>query len=315
MGARPNSRRNAAIFLILAIAFALAATIILFVFFRSLESRVAQQTAVRQQDLVGIVVATKNIEQGTTLSAEHLEVRKVPRAFFLDTMVNAPEAVVGRVPRERVLVGEAIRTERLADPKAGAGLNALIPKGQRALQVELRGAAGVGGFVTPGDYVDILFTGDAKGMRNADMEKLTPGKHTTTLLQSKLVLAVDDLLAVDDDGGDGAKAAPSVTLALTPEEALQVAHAKQTGKVTLTLRNHVDVTRQEMQGVSPDTFIGSSTTRRKVTEVVKTRTRPDSSSTLKPPPVVTPDPDQTVIVEGGSVRTITEPTPESPESP
>lgn len=292
----------------LAVLFAAAATVILFLFFRSLESRVAQQTVLRQQELVDIVVTARTLEQGITLKADHLQTLRVPRMFFLDTMVSSPDAVVGRVPRERILAGEPLRTERLADPKAGAGLNALIPKGQRALQVELRGAAAVGGFVSPGDYVDILFTGETKEASRARFGALTPGKHTTTLLQSKLVLGVDDLLAVEDEGTTTENTQPSVTLALTPEEAQLVTHAFETGKVTLTLRNHVDVTRQEVQGVKPDSFIGAAHARKSIAEV-RVVTPPAARPTgPRPPPVPVDDPSKTMIVEGGTVRTVTEPT-------
>jgi len=304
MGSSPKSRRNVLIFLILSVAFAAAATAILFVFFRSLETRVAQQTVLRQQELVPIVVAGRTLEQGTTLTADHLATRTIPRAYFLDTMISDPEAVRGRVPRERILAGEPLRLERLADPKAGIGLNALIPKGQRALQVELRGAAGVGGFVSPGDYVDLLFTGTVPRGGQKSMFNATPGKHTITMLQSKLVLAVDDLLAVEDDGSNTGNAVPSVTLALTPEEAQRVTHAQATGSVTLTLRNHVDVTGQPTLGVQPGSFIGAANQRRTVREVVQSASRPARPSRPAPPPPV--DRHTTTIIEGASVRSVEE---------
>ena len=311
MGARPNHRRTAGIFLVLALLFAGAATVVLFLFFRSLETRVAQQTVLRQQELVDIVVTARTVEQGITLRPDHLQTLRVPRMFFLDTMVSSPDAVVGRVPRERIRTGEPLRTERLADPKAGAGLNALIPKGQRALQVELRGAAAVGGFVSPGDYIDILFTGDAKNQTRSQFSGMTPGKHTTTLLQSKLVLGVDDLLAAEDEGTASENIQPSVTLALTPEEAQLVTHAFETGKVTLTLRNHVDVTRQEVQGVKPDSFIGAARARKSIAEVKVAAPPPARPTGPRPTPVPVDDPAKTVIVEGDKVRTVTEPTPGS----
>lgn len=304
MASRSSSRRTAIIFLVLSVCFALAATVVIFLFFRSLDSRVVEQSLLRQQELVDIVVAARPLEQGTTLTPEHVEVRRVPRTFFLDTMVSAPDTITGRVPRERILAGEPLRTERLADPKAGAGLNALIPKGQRALQVELRGAAAVAGFISPGDYVDILFTG-ASTARTADyLDALTPGKHTKTLLQSKLVLAIDSLLATEDDGTETGRAAPSVTLALTPEEAQIVTHAMQSGVVTLTLRNHVDVTQQEVHGVSPDDFIGAANKRKRVADVA--RATPSPARPTAAPTTPPPDPNKTLLIEGASVRSVEE---------
>lgn len=305
MGSRGSSRRLAVVFLALSVVAAGLATLILFVVFRSLENRVATSQDIRKQELVEIVRAKVTLEQGTTLTEEdHLEVVKVPRSFFLATMTDDPKEIVRRVPRERILAGEPIRSERLADPQAGTGLNALIPKGQRALQMDLQGAAAVGGFINPGDYVDIIFTGN-------DQEK--GGQHTMTLLQSKLVLGVGDRMAVTDEGSRRARRAPSVTLALTPKEAQMVTHASRTGKLTLTLRNHVDVTKQEVHGVAPGEFIGAANKRRTVADVA--RRKPDES---RPNTVVTPqpkDPNVVEIIEGASRREVENPDEDKTDDP
>lgn len=294
MGSRGGSRRMAFIFLALSVVAAALATLIIFVVFRSLEMRVQQRTVARQNEFVEIVVASHQLEQGTSLTEEHLATKKIPRTFYLEKMIVDPEIIYGRVPRERILPGEPIRQERLADPKAGAGLNALIPKGQRALQVEMRGAQAVAGFVNPGDYVDVLFTG-----KNPDEGKKD---HTRTLLQSKYVLAVDDRLAMDDAvAGKRGRVAPSVTLALTPVEAQLVTHALRTGEVTLTLRNHVDVTRQEVHGVAPGEFIGAANKRKKVAEVVQ---KPKGKGQVVSQPAPIPDdPNTVLIIEGAKART------------
>jgi pilus assembly protein CpaB len=289
----------AMIFLALSVVAAGLATLILFVVFQNLDNQISQRTEKRKQEQVNIVVAATTLTQGTTLTEDHLATKLVPRSFYLDTMVSTPETIVGRVPRERILEGEPVRMERLADARDGAGLNALIPKGQRALQVELQGASAVGGFVNPGDYVDILYTG-------VDPER--GGVHTKTLLQSKLILAVDERLAVRDESAAARTGvAPSVTLALTPTEAQIVTHASRTGKVTLTLRNHVDVTRQEVHGVAPGDFIGASNKRVRIQDIAP---KPDTSGagkTVIPKPVITQNPDQVVIIEGANVKKVDNP--------
>lgn len=289
----------AMIFLALSVVAAGLATLILFVVFQNLDSQVKQRTQKRKQEQVTIVVAATTLAQGTTLTEDHLTEKLVPRSFYLDTMVDESNSILGRVPRERILAGEPVRTERLADARDGAGMNALIPKGQRALQLELQGANAVGGFVNPGDYVDILYTGE-------DAER--GGQHTKTLLQSKLILAVDERLAVrDESAASRAGVAPSVTLALTPVEAQLVTHASRTGIVTLTLRNHVDVTKQEVHGVAPGDFIGASNKRVRIADIAKV---PDTSGVGKTviPAIVPPqDPDKVKIIEGAAVREIENP--------
>jgi len=290
----------AIIFLVLSVIAAGLATLVLFVVFQSLERSVKKKTEARADNFVEIVVAKQTIEQGTTLNKDLLEHRRVPDAFFLDTMADSIEAIEGRVPQERVLAGEPLRTERLADPEAGRGLTALIPKGQRALQIELRGAQAVAGFVNPGDFVDVLFTG-------TDPKKKKP--HTRTLLQAKEVLAVDERLALDDQGSAATgRVAPSVTLALTPVEAQMVTHAQRTGTLTLTLRNHVDVTRQEVHGVAPGEFIGAANKPVRVKDVARNTPRP-GPQVITPDPEPVQDPNKVRIIEGATVREVEERTP------
>ncbi|TVQ86509.1 MAG: Flp pilus assembly protein CpaB [Deltaproteobacteria bacterium] len=305
--ASPRRRTLALVFMLLAVGFAVVATVVLSLFFSSLETRVVKQNLSRKQELVDVVVAARSVPQGATLTEEHLEIVTVPRMFFLDTMVSEPDAVIGLVLQERALEGEPVRRERLAPPESGTGLNALIPEGQRALQMDISGASGVAGFITPGDYVDILFTGQVQKSAQRGLESLTPGLRTTTLLQSKRVLAIDNLLSANE-GTDG-QTSPSITLALMPAEAQLVTHAMQTGSITFTLRNHIDATKQDTNQVSADTFIGAKHQRRTMAELAKPSPAPTTRGKARPqtaPSPTAPDIHQTTIIEGGSVRTVEE---------
>ena len=126
---------------------------------------------------------------------------------------------------------------------------AIIPHGMRAISLDISGGSAVAGFVNPGNYVDILLT----------VEDLDRGTLTTiTLLQAVSVLAVNDRLGgfrelteeqqkqeEDQARTRGGASAPSITIAVTPDQAERVTHAKIQGTVTLTLRNDIDVTQYE----------------------------------------------------------------------
>ena len=66
--------------------------------------------------------------------------------------------VIGRTPRAKILPNEPVRRESLASADAGVGLNALIRKGMRAMTVQVDHQSGVGGFIQPGNYVDVIVT-------------------------------------------------------------------------------------------------------------------------------------------------------------
>lgn len=188
-----------------------------------------------------VIVAARDIPPGWTIKAEHLATRQLPEEFIPDEVYRSGEEIIGRVAMERVLAGEFIREERLADPEAGTGLSAIIPRGMRALQVPVKHAAAVSGFLNPHNFVDILAV-------CAD----TVPPEVRTLMQSVTVLAVDDRMtdvAYNEKGDTKRRGerrrSPSVTLALTPSDAERVKHAFASCKITLTLRNDIDVTSSE----------------------------------------------------------------------
>ncbi len=187
------------------------------------------------------VVAAADIPPGWTITADDLRERELPKDNIPDDVFRTAEEVVGRVASERILGGEFIREERLAAPEAGIGLPAIIPRGMRALQVPLRGASAVSGFVNPGNFVDVI----------AVCSRAEP-PEVRTLLQAVSVLAVNDRMVsisydVEAEGGKGGggRTTPSVTLALSPKDAGLVKHAFGTCDISLTLRNDIDVTAIE----------------------------------------------------------------------
>lgn len=201
-----------------------------------------------EEPTLSVVVAARTISQGETLDADDVKVVQIDASLVPEAVFHDVSELVGRVPAERVLEGELLRVERLAPPEAGQGLSALLPQGYRAVSVDIANAAALSGFLGPGNYVDVLLT--------LGQSPEGGGATTITVLQGVKVLAVDDRL------GDGATAqrdgryAPSVTLALLPEDASKLTHSHEQGKLTLTLRNDVDVTQRTTNGARAATLIG-----------------------------------------------------------
>jgi pilus assembly protein CpaB len=191
------------------------------------------------EETIQVMVAAKTLDQGRTIVAADLRPRTFPPSYVPDTVLRTLDQVVGRVPRERILPGEVIREERLADAEAGVGLNAIIPRGMRAMTIDLSGAQAVSGFLNPGNYVDVIITLSAADQQEAE---------TNTILSAVTVLAVNQRLGtgmLQVGGEKGAPQASGITVALTPEQAERLTHAMNQGAVTLSLRNDIDVTQVE----------------------------------------------------------------------
>lgn len=248
-----GGRYRGVIFLILSLVGALTVTFMIYNLIQDARKNVVTQKPTTNAD---VVVASVDIPPGWTIKSEHLATRKLPDTYVPDEVYRTAEEVVGRVAMERVLAGEFIREERLADPEAGQGLPAIIPRGMRALQVPVKHASAVSGFLNPGNFVDVV----------AVCTETDP-PEVRTVLQSVSVLAVNDRMTdmqyttepENTKGRRTRRTTPSTTLALTPEDAERVKYAFSTCRITLTLRNDIDVTNIETnEGDGSEDGVGPS---------------------------------------------------------
>lgn len=245
-----GGRLKAAVFLLVSLFAAALAALVIFTVIRNFQDQLREVSA--PPDLEKIVVAKRTMWPGETIMDEDLETKEFPPDFIpSDVVLTTRDLAVNRVPTERILVNEFIRTERLARPEAGRGLPAIVPQGMRAISLNISGGSAVAGFLNPGNYVDVLVTAGEP-------------VATRTLFQAVTVLAVNDRLGarveLDEEGKAKGKKkrkiAPSVTVAVTPDMAEKLTHAHVQGSVTMTLRNDIDVKQEEEDlGINTETVL------------------------------------------------------------
>lgn len=247
-----SGRSRAVIFLVVSLFAGVVASAVVWNLIRGFEEELDRLSV--KPVMVTVVAANIDLHQGDTIKAEDLKLIELPPDFVPDGVFTKIEELKGRVPRERILAHDLVRAERLAEANAGVGLNAIIPRGMRAVSINVTDASSVSGFLVPGNYVDVLVA-----IRTSDNTT-----NTVTLLQAVKVLAVDTNLG-GSAGRVDTKTRPSVTLAVPPEDAEKLAHAKAEGDLVLTLRNDVDVEVEEMERLTTSKIIGRNVT--KVEEV------------------------------------------------
>ncbi len=195
-----------------------------------------------EPDRVRVAVASKDLYQGVPIADDDLYTVEVEPRYLPEGSYMGAEYLVGRIPRERILADEVVRSARLADPDAGVGLNAIIPRGTRAISIEIKDGAALAGMLEPGSWVDVLVT-----VQGED----DPRPETRTLLQATYVLGVNRRLSGEsrDEAADRrGSGKPAVTLLVSAADAEKVAHASEVGDVRLTLRNGGDDVFREMTG-------------------------------------------------------------------
>ena len=114
MGKRQTGGRiRAAIFLLVSLAAAFVASVVIYTVITSYQRELVD--AKLPEETVKVMVAARTLHQGQTISAEDLEMKSLPPDFVPDSVLRQVDQAIGRVPRERILRGEFIREERLAD--------------------------------------------------------------------------------------------------------------------------------------------------------------------------------------------------------
>ena len=147
------------------------------------------------------------------------------------TAVVKYEALKDHVLIKGIDKGEVVVAENLLSKDKG-GLEVLLPQGKRAVAIRTTAEKVAGGFVLPGSRVDVFHT-----VRHGDKES-----ESRVILQNILVRAVDQQAMKPEDKPGLVPA--TVTLEVTPQQALALAKVQDVGSITLALRpygdDHVD---------------------------------------------------------------------------
>lgn len=199
----------------------------------------------RPADTVMVIVAARDLYQGVLITEDDLYAVQIEPRFLPEGVFLSPEHLVGRIPRERILANEFVRADRLARPEAGTGLETVIPRGMRAISLEVANGPALEGLLAPASYVDVLVT----------LEPRDGPAVTRTIAQAVFVLAVNGWSAAHlptDPAATERPRRPSVTLLATVDLAEQLAHARNVGDITLSLRSDVDAAEAELHGADLD---------------------------------------------------------------
>ncbi|MEL6259306.1 MAG: Flp pilus assembly protein CpaB, partial [Pseudomonadota bacterium] len=158
-----------------------------------------------------------------------------PNYLVKDVSPEAIDDLVGHVVRMPIFENEPIVSARLL-PRGETGvLAAMLGAGMRAASVEISAETASGGFILPGDRVDVIMTHE---IERQTADRVVTEVQSTVILENALVLAIDQTLA-PIEGVDTAIGSIA-TLELSPEDSALLAFAEEKGTISLALRSMVD---------------------------------------------------------------------------
>ncbi len=187
-----------------------------------------------------VLVAKRALPVGTIITADAIGYQLWPKelvqdAYFIDGEADMSK-LLGTVVRHPITAGEPVTQGSLVAPGDRGFLAAALGPGMRAVTVPVSAKTGVGGFVFPGDRVDLMLTQTVSGVEG---QRLNAAE---TILHNLRVLATDQSTetTTTEDGKTVVQAFRTVTLEVTPKIAEKISVAQTIGTLSLSLRSIAD---------------------------------------------------------------------------
>lgn len=195
-----------------------------------------------EPDKTQVLVAATDLGRGRAIGADDVVWREWPSDLLSESFITRdadPEAIQkmrGFLVKANLVEGEPVLQGKLINIKRPGVVSAMVRPGMRAVAIEISPEQGAGGFVLPGDFVDVILTRDVQ----VEVRSVNGSYRdrtmliTNTLLRSVKVLAIDFTFDAGDEASLSTKR--TATLEVTPDMAELLALAERAGRVTLALR-------------------------------------------------------------------------------
>lgn len=178
-----------------------------------------------KEETVRVLVATRDYQRGERLVAEDMNWISWPQkaiqpTFITDATPNAREDLQSAVARSLIVTGEPIVNAKIVRAGSSGLMAAILAPGMRAVTVRVSPETASGGFILPGDRVDLLHT---------------QNNQTRLVFEEVRVLAVDTIYA--ENTGSPHIAGSNITLELSPADAEAFVQRRAQGAFSLVLRS------------------------------------------------------------------------------
>jgi pilus assembly protein CpaB len=184
-----------------------------------------------------VVVAAQPIDRGVVLEPRLLKVANFPADSVPTNAFHSLAELTGGKDQQRLALramtaNEPILATNVSGPGGKLNLSGTIAAGMRAVSLRSNDVSGVGGFVLPGDRVDVLLTRVTSGGSGNIVNTITQ-----VLAENVRVLGVDQS---DNDQADKPVVSRAITVEVTPDQAQNISLGQAIGSVSLTLRHVAD---------------------------------------------------------------------------
>lgn len=209
---------------------------------------------------VRVVTAAVDIPANTQIKAEMLRATDLPEQAVLSDTLTDLTAVVGKVTRERVYQGEQLLRAKLltAGDTTDDTLAYAVAPNMRAITIGVDATSGLSNMISQGNHVDIIGYFLKESASSAASGSTQKTSVTSMVLENIKVLATDASLS-KESSGDGESTAPSayqtITLEVTPEQAMKLSMAQSEGTLRAILRSPLDEKKKNLPNITLDNVL------------------------------------------------------------
>jgi pilus assembly protein CpaB len=207
---------------------------------------------------IRVLVAKRDLKIGDRLQPEDVTWQAFPQgaasAAFITggpvkaSLVDKAQAVVAGEPAiqavngdlvlEPITANEPLTMRKLVKGGQGGFMAVKLPAGMRAMATPVTVESGAGGFILPGDHVDVIEDIKLTGAGNGAGQPSTP-VQSKTILKNITVLAIDQ--APEPKQGAATLVGATATLEVPEADIDILAKAREEGTLQLALRSHADM--------------------------------------------------------------------------
>lgn len=170
-----------------------------------------------------VCTAVQAIKAGTVIEANMLTLQDVPVPLAAEGAIGTREEAVGKLAVEPIPANGQITAGALASSEPAASLAGALDAGSRAISVAVDAETGLAGLIRHGDRVDVLSEGRA-------------------IVENAKVIAVDSSLS------ETLEEYATVTVQVSPEDAIAIQAAQELAPVRLSMRAAADALTEEVAG-------------------------------------------------------------------
>ena len=231
------------------------------------ESQIAEKPKYETEN---VVVVKSDIAARTVFTEDMLQVKQVPEDLVPEGAVTNLRSIIGQSAGVTMYAGDVVTEQKIHIENFTSTFVDSIPKDCRAVSVGIGNITGVAGFAKAGDFVDVILV--QKNDQSANSRLIlqnvlllsinkNAGEDITPSVTSKIPSSVNTTTAnANTNVNQSTEQEPEdpviATLALKPQETMELVSAAALGEIYLTLRPQnpsemtIEETNYTMYGIS-----------------------------------------------------------------